>query len=339
MLARLQAGQLDAGFFYVVEAKTAHVPTVPLTPIYKYADLHGDALNNAENAERRRSARVVPAEPEAQGGRKASTGSRRSNRSSPATPRRSPRACAASSARARAAMRTRASSPLPWLGGLLALYLLVSDRRLRGAPRGGRSGLARARLGARDVAVDGDDLDRGDHAARHAAGLSAGPHARRRGARAAALVALPLALPALMSGILLLYVVGPFTLPRRTVRRQADRHPRRDRAGADLRLRAVPDHRRARGVRGGRPGARGGGGDAGARALARFARVAVPAALPGIGAGLLLTWLRAFARVRRDGDPRLPPVLAARVHVRAVRRDRPAGHDAARRRCPWLSRS
>ncbi len=29
--------------------------------------------------------------------------------------------------------------------------------------------------------------------------------------------------------------------------------------------------------------------------LARFARVAVPAALPGIGAGILLTWLRAFA--------------------------------------------
>ena len=29
--------------------------------------------------------------------------------------------------------------------------------------------------------------------------------------------------------------------------------------------------------------------------LARFARVAVPAALPGIAAGILLTWLRAFA--------------------------------------------
>jgi molybdate/tungstate transport system substrate-binding protein len=49
MLARLQAGQLDAGFFYVVEAKTAHVPTVPLTPIYKYADYTLTLLNNAEN--------------------------------------------------------------------------------------------------------------------------------------------------------------------------------------------------------------------------------------------------------------------------------------------------
>ena len=49
MLARLQAGQLDAGFFYVVEAKTAHVPTVPLTPVYKYADYTITLLNNAEN--------------------------------------------------------------------------------------------------------------------------------------------------------------------------------------------------------------------------------------------------------------------------------------------------
>jgi molybdate/tungstate transport system substrate-binding protein len=49
MLARLQAGQLDAGFFYVVEAKKADVPTVPLTPVYKYADYTVTLLNNAEN--------------------------------------------------------------------------------------------------------------------------------------------------------------------------------------------------------------------------------------------------------------------------------------------------
>jgi molybdate/tungstate transport system substrate-binding protein len=49
MLARLQAGQLDAGFFYVVEAKEAHVPTVALTPVYKYADYTITILNNAEN--------------------------------------------------------------------------------------------------------------------------------------------------------------------------------------------------------------------------------------------------------------------------------------------------
>ncbi len=49
MLARLQAGQLDAGFFYVVEAKKADVPTVPLTPVYKYADYTITILNNGEN--------------------------------------------------------------------------------------------------------------------------------------------------------------------------------------------------------------------------------------------------------------------------------------------------
>jgi molybdate/tungstate transport system substrate-binding protein len=49
MLARLQAGQLDAGFFYVVEAKEAHVPTVPLTPVYKYANYTITVLNHGEN--------------------------------------------------------------------------------------------------------------------------------------------------------------------------------------------------------------------------------------------------------------------------------------------------
>ncbi len=49
MLARLQAGQLDAGFFYVVEAKKAKVPAVPLTPAYKYADYTITLLNNARN--------------------------------------------------------------------------------------------------------------------------------------------------------------------------------------------------------------------------------------------------------------------------------------------------
>jgi ABC-type molybdate transport system substrate-binding protein len=33
----------------VVEAKEAHVPTVPLTPVYKYADYTITILNNGEN--------------------------------------------------------------------------------------------------------------------------------------------------------------------------------------------------------------------------------------------------------------------------------------------------
>jgi molybdate/tungstate transport system substrate-binding protein len=49
LVARLQAGQLDAGFFYVVEAKKADVPTVPLSPVFKYADYTVTILNNNEN--------------------------------------------------------------------------------------------------------------------------------------------------------------------------------------------------------------------------------------------------------------------------------------------------
>ncbi len=37
LVGRLQSGQLDAGFFYQVEADAAHFPAVSLTPAYKYA--------------------------------------------------------------------------------------------------------------------------------------------------------------------------------------------------------------------------------------------------------------------------------------------------------------
>ena len=38
LVGRMQAGQLDAGFFYAVEASTAGLRTVPLSPVYKYAE-------------------------------------------------------------------------------------------------------------------------------------------------------------------------------------------------------------------------------------------------------------------------------------------------------------
>jgi molybdate/tungstate transport system substrate-binding protein len=37
LVGRLQSGQLDAGFFYAVEASAAHFPTVPLTGVSEYA--------------------------------------------------------------------------------------------------------------------------------------------------------------------------------------------------------------------------------------------------------------------------------------------------------------
>jgi molybdate/tungstate transport system substrate-binding protein len=49
LVGRLQAGQLDAGFFYQVEAASAHLVTVPLTPVYKYAEYTLTVLNRAQN--------------------------------------------------------------------------------------------------------------------------------------------------------------------------------------------------------------------------------------------------------------------------------------------------
>jgi molybdate/tungstate transport system substrate-binding protein len=47
LVGRLQAGQLDAGFFYAVEAHTAGLRTVALAPAYKYALYTLTILNSA----------------------------------------------------------------------------------------------------------------------------------------------------------------------------------------------------------------------------------------------------------------------------------------------------
>jgi molybdate/tungstate transport system substrate-binding protein len=49
LIGRLQSGQLDAGFFYAVEASSAHLSTVNLTPVYKVADYTVTILNHAPN--------------------------------------------------------------------------------------------------------------------------------------------------------------------------------------------------------------------------------------------------------------------------------------------------
>ncbi|HTU79522.1 MAG TPA: substrate-binding domain-containing protein [Solirubrobacteraceae bacterium] len=47
LVGRLQAGQLDAGFFYAIEANVAHIPTVSLTPIEKTAAYTVTLVNRA----------------------------------------------------------------------------------------------------------------------------------------------------------------------------------------------------------------------------------------------------------------------------------------------------
>lgn len=49
LVGRLQAGQLDAGFFYTVEAKAAHIPTVSLSPVDESATYTITVLNRAPN--------------------------------------------------------------------------------------------------------------------------------------------------------------------------------------------------------------------------------------------------------------------------------------------------
>jgi molybdate/tungstate transport system substrate-binding protein len=46
LVGRLQAGQLDAGFFYAIEANVAHIPTVSLAPISKTAAYTVTILNH-----------------------------------------------------------------------------------------------------------------------------------------------------------------------------------------------------------------------------------------------------------------------------------------------------
>jgi ABC-type Fe3+/spermidine/putrescine transport system ATPase subunit/ABC-type sulfate transport system permease component len=188
----------------------------------------------------------------------------------------------------------RAGNPLPWLGGLLALYLLAPIVAFAVRLGGGVSSapgmfsalltsLLTATITAVIVAVLGTPL--------------AYLLARNRSAISRlllALIALPLALPPLMSGILLLDVVGPLTLPGELFGgKLTDSYigivlaqtfvaapfliiaARAAFAAVDPALEDVA-------------------ATLGHGRTARFAKVAVPAALPGIGAGLMLTWLRAF---------------------------------------------
>lgn len=192
-------------------------------------------------------------------------------------------------------MLHRARSPLPWLAALLALYLLAPivafvvrlTSGVSSAPGLGDAlltSLLTASISAAVIAVLGVPL----------AYLLA--HARGTLARLAlALVALPLALPPLMSGLLLLYVVGPNTAAGRLFGGQLTETrvgivlaqtfvaapfliitARAAFAAVDPALEEV-----ARTLGHGR--------------FARFRHVAIPAALGGIGAGLLLAWLRSFA--------------------------------------------
>lgn len=191
-------------------------------------------------------------------------------------------------------MVARARSPLPWLAGLLALYLLAPIAafvlRLRhgvsAAPEAGSAlatSLATATVATVAIALLGTPL--------------AYLLARGRGYASRALtglIALPLALPPLMSGLLLLYVVGP----RTTLGRFFDGQLTETRLAIVLAQTFVAAPFLVIAARAAfaavDPALEDVAATLGHGRLARFWRVAVPAALPGIGAGLLLAWLRSF---------------------------------------------
>ena len=191
-------------------------------------------------------------------------------------------------------MRARASSPLPWLGGLLALYLLAPIAAFVVRLGGGVSSspglgaalatsLVTATISAAIITVLGVPL---------AYLLARGKGVFTR--VLTALVALPLALPPLMSGLLLLYVVGPYTTAGRLFGgRLTD-----TRAGIVLAQTFVAAPFLIIAARAAfqavDPALEDVAASLGHGRLARFRLVAVPAALPGIGAGVLLAWLRAF---------------------------------------------
>ncbi|HEY5262361.1 MAG TPA: ATP-binding cassette domain-containing protein [Solirubrobacteraceae bacterium] len=185
-------------------------------------------------------------------------------------------------------------SPLPWLGGLLALYLLAPIVafvvRLGGgvssAPGVGSAlltSLLTATISMVVIALLGIPLA---YLLAHGRGL--------RTRLLSALVALPLALPPLMSGLLLLYVVGPYTTAGRIFGgRLTD-----TRIGIVLAQTFVAAPFLIIAARAAfaavDPALEDMAAALGHGRVSRFRRVAIPAALPGIGAGLLLAWLRSF---------------------------------------------
>jgi molybdate transport system permease protein len=191
-------------------------------------------------------------------------------------------------------VRSGAASPLPWLGALLALYLLapIAAFFLRlGEGSGSAPGL-------------GDALTTSALAATVSAaiiGLLGTPlawvlaHGRSRASAVlGVLVQLPLALPPLMCGILLLYVVGPYT----AVGRLFGGHLTDSFTGIVLAQTFVAAPFL---IIAGRsafaaidPALEDVAATLGHGPVSRFFRVGLPVALPALQAGLLLSWLRAF---------------------------------------------
>ena len=191
-------------------------------------------------------------------------------------------------------MTSRVRSPLPWLGALLAIYLAAPIvafliRLTQGvAPAPGVqdalvTSLVTATISTAIIAILGIPL--------------AYVLARTKGwlgTAATVFVALPLALPPLMSGILLLALVGPYTALGRLFGGNLTDTP----AGIVIAQTFVAAPFLVIAARGAFAGVDPELEDVartlGHRALGRFLHVALSGAWAGVQAGLILAWLRAF---------------------------------------------
>lgn len=188
-------------------------------------------------------------------------------------------------------------TPLPWLGGLLVLYLAVPlgafALRFIGSPTSGFStpglfsafyiSVVSATISLAIITTLGVPL------------AYALARSRSRFATIVGVVVqLPLALPPLMSGILLIYILGPYT----TLGRLFDGRLTQSLAGVVFAQTFVSapflivTARTAFGTVD--PALMDVAATLGHSEFSRFMRVALPVASPGIRVGMLLAWLRAF---------------------------------------------
>jgi ABC-type sulfate/molybdate transport systems ATPase subunit/ABC-type sulfate transport system permease component len=194
-------------------------------------------------------------------------------------------------------IRGRSPRPLHWLGGLLVLYLAypVGAFVVRVAGGGNEGWHVAGLWSALRVSVEGATIS-------VAIGVLTGIPlayvlARRRGWLSSAvgvIVQLPLAVPPLISGILLIYIVGPYTwLGQRSGERltQTMYGVIIAQSFVSLPFLVVVARSAFRAVDNslGEAAATLGHGP-----MARFLRVDVPAASDGLRAGMVLMWLRAF---------------------------------------------
>lgn len=190
-----------------------------------------------------------------------------------------------------------ARSPLTWLAGLITIYLAVPLAafvvRFTAAPARGfhQAGLYPAlwlSLSSATIAL----------ALITVLGVPLAYVLARSKSRLASIVGVviqvPLALPPLMSGIVLIYVIGPYTF----LGRLFDRHLTNSRTGVILAMTFVAAPFLIVAARAAFEAVDQGLLDVAATLghsdASRFVRVAVPVAGSGIRAGMLLAWLRAF---------------------------------------------